>query len=656
MNNAIEKAASPDRDQIIRNAVVAAIAAAGIGAVARDMHSKKKRREINDATQSKNAIVVDVKKSKFMEGLPTPDELAESRGESAAQAKAPAQIEAPAEKPVANPAENAVPGGDIAAMKREILKNKGRKVDFFRKAAETASVKVEEKKPVQEDEKGEEKKEEKKEEKSESGRLLFRGSDGKFVSPTDPLAIADVEKDAEYDWMKGVVNTVAHPIDTLGVMWNAAKDKPVEYTVGAVGTIWLATLISDAINKARREKSKKTLDDARDEYVSILEGGGNEKMAEDDPRAAAGAILGAAFIAPAAIGAIITNKIIENRRAAKKKEEDMSDSYPDDPIIMYKTSEDKEMQITPETALFGFLVKRAMILSAEADEANMVKAAQANGGDSKGFWGQVGDVAKRSVLPPAAQLAMDGWNGLKKAKPLLRKGVAAAGALMDGPIGVDEAYDKFMPLLENPDNNEHLLNYVKSVVDPNAYALKPGQKEEMFEKMTQGMDEKEKMRLGMTLKDPVLGPQLMSKIKTGERMQKLIMDRATSDNYADSWGKFKEDRVNHYLNTELGLKNGGWLQRLFAWIINHTGLANYFARNKITSQFNDWRAAANKQMAGGNTQQGKTQSPAATGSAGTPPQGGASSAAGASGAQTTAVAPKNAWMSWDEFKNNGYRI
>lgn len=599
MNNAIEKAASPDRDQIIRNAVVAAIAAAGIGAVARDMHSKKKRREINDATQSKNAIVVDVKKSKFMEGLPTPDELAESRGESAAQAKAPAQIEAPAEKPVANPAENAVPGGDIAAMKREILKNKGRKVDFFRKAAETASVKVEEKKPVQEDEKGEEKKEEKKEEKSESGRLLFRGSDGKFVSPTDPLAIADVEKDAEYDWMKGVVNTVAHPIDTLGVMWNAAKDKPVEYTVGAVGTIWLATLISDAINKARREKSKKTLDDARDEYVSILEGGGNEKTAQDDPRAAAGAILGAAFIAPAAIGAIITNKIIENRRAAKKKEEDMSDSYPDDPIIMYKTSEDKEMQITPETALFGFLVKRAMILSAEADEANMVKAAQANGqpsgGTPKGWWSRVWDTGK-----------------------------AAAGAAMDGPMDVDEAYGEFMPLLENPDNNEHLLNYVKSVVDPDAYALKPGQAEEMFENMTKGMDQRKKMRLGMTLKHPVLGPQLKSKIKTSERMQQLMMDRATSDNYADTWGKFKEDRVNHYLNKELGLKNGGWLQSLFAWIINHTGLANYFARNKITSQFDNWRAAAKNQMAGRNMQQGKTQSPAATGNAGTPPsQGGA---------------------------------
>ena len=630
----IEKIAYSDRNKTIRNAIAAAIGAAGIGAVAREISSKKKKREMNDVSQSKNAIILQVKKSKFMEGLPTPDELAESRGESVVQAKEPAQIENQTVEPADKPTGNVIQDGDIASIKREILRNKGRKFDFFRKAAEKSEDKGDDGKPSGNDEKKDVKSvgSDKKEDKSESGRVLFRGSDGKFVSPTDPLAVADVEKSAEYEWGKGIYNTIAHPIDTLGVMWESAKKKPVEYTIGGIGAIYLASLISDAINKSRRERSKKMLDDAREEYVSILEGGENEKKAESDPRATAGAIVGASFVVPMAIGAIIANRIIENRRAAKKKEEEMSDSYPDDPVIMYKTSEDNAIRITPETALFGFLVKRAMILSAEEDEANMVKAAQAGQGES--VWSKLRGAAQRAVQPVVEKVQ-------PLVQPVVEKVRAGAEAVMPEPMSVDEAYEAFMPRLESADNNEHLLNYVKSVVDPHAYALNPAQKLKMFDDMTKGMNIRKRARLAMTLRDPELGPQLESKIKTSERMQKLIMGRATDDNYAESWGKFKGDRVNHYLNKELGLKNGGWLQSVLAWIINHTGLANYFARKKINSQFADWRAAASKQMAGGNPQNGQNQTPQGAGSTGTTSQqGGTQQTVGTNGQTADAGKPK----------------
>lgn len=549
--NPSEKTAA-DRATYVKAMVASAIAAAGIGAVAKNIKERKARAEAGNISSSKNTIVVPVLKSKFMDGLPTPEELKKSRGEGDAYAEA----SEPTETQTSQAAQStAMTQEEIAAKKREIVG--GRKVNFFGKRAEKS-----EKAPEGGDDGKGEKKDGEGEGKDgkDKGRLIFRDQNGKFVSPSDPVAVESVEKSAEgegYDWMNGLFNTFFHPIDTAGVMFNAAKDKPVLMTAGAVGSIILAAKISDSINKMRRERSKDRLDKARSQYVALLEGGDNEKAAADipanrDPRIPAGALIGGAFVVPLALTALVTNRIIENRKNEKKREKEMSDSYPDEPIILYKTSEDKEIRISPETALFAIMVKSAMYESVELEERQMSKEAQLE--------------------------SVKNWIGTQ-----IGKGVGAIGKAFSGvasPMSVDEASNTVMKMLENPDNNAHFLSLVQNP--------KAGLSREAMLEMAGRENPVEMARLYQTLNDPKLKSQVINNVKTGKRTQDLIINRATDDRYADSWGKFKTDKINEAL-AGYGFAQGGLLHKMFSWILNNTGLGNYFVKNKINDYFAQMR-------------------------------------------------------------------
>lgn len=541
-----------DRATYVKAMVASAIAAAGIGAVAKNIRERKARAEANNVSTSKNTIVVPVLKSKFMEGLPTPDDLKKSRGEGES-ASSDTQTSQAAQ--TAQPSQAMTPE-EIAAKKREIVG--GRRVDFFGKRAEKTEKAV--KTDKGEGEKSEGEKGEKKDEKE--GRLLFRDQNGKFVSPSDPVAVESVEKSAEgegYDWTKGIFNTIFHPIDTAGVMFDAAKDKPVLMTAGAVGSIILAAKISDSINKMRRERSKDRLDKARSQYIALLEGGDSEKVAADipagqDPRVPAGALIGGAFVVPLALTALVTNRIIENRKNEKKREKEMSDSFPDEPIILYKTSEDKEIRISPETALFAIMVKSAMYESVEAEERNF---------DRMGKEAQVKE-----------------WFGKK-----IGQGIGALGKAFSGvasPMSVDEASNTVMKMLENPDNNNHFLSLVQNP--------KAGLSREAMLEMAGRENPLEMARLYQSLNDPKMRSQILNNVKTGKRTQDLIISRSTDDKYADSWGKFKTDKINEAL-TGYGFSQGGLLHKMFSWILNNTGLGNYFVKNKINDYFAQMRDA-----------------------------------------------------------------
>lgn len=543
--NPTEKTA--DRSKYIKAMLASAIATAGIGAVAKNIKERKARAEANNVSSSRNTIVIPILKTRFMDGLPTPDELKKSRGEGAADvaAQIPGQVKNPPQNAELTPEE-------IASRKKEIIG--GRKFDFFGKKAERSNGADKTEKAVEGDKK------DKNGDEGKDGRVIFRDQNGKFVSPSDPVAVESVEKDAEeegYDWVRGLYNTVFHPIDTAGVMFNAAKDKPVLMTAGAVGSIILAAKISDSINKMRRERSKNRLDGARSKYVALLEGSDGEKTAQAkidqgrDPRVPAGALIGGAFVVPLALTALVTNRIIENRRNEKKREKELSDSYPDEPVILYKTSEDKEIRISPETALFAIMVKSAMYESVEAEERKMSKEAK------------IGDYFKK---------------GIGKIKQLGAQTISSVAPKMS----VDEASNTVMKMLENPDNTNHFLSLVQNP--------KAGLSREAMLEMAGRENPLEMARLYQTLNDPKLRAQVINNVKTGKRTQDLIISRVTDDKYADSWGKFKTDKINEAL-TGYGFQQGGLLHKIFSWILNNTGLGNYFVKNKINDYFAQMRDA-----------------------------------------------------------------
>lgn len=347
-----------EKMKIIKAVLVSGVTAAGLGSLARRMASNRDRKKALDLDTAKNVITVQIAKNKFMEGLPTPKEQAEY---AVSKDSAPSVMSE----------------DDISSRKRDILK--GRKIDFFKRAGE--------KEGGEDGDEGSKRegaedgpKDKSKDDKDGDERILFRDQTGKFVSPTDPVAIAQAEKDAESEETEsssgyGIWDTITHPIDSAERIGRSAIGRPVAYTAAAIGSFYLATAIADYINKRRREASKNRLDSERDRYVELLQE--SEKTAGADIRDWTGEILGASFVVPMALSAMITNKIIQNRKEAKKKNEERSDSYPDDPIIMYKTSDGRDIPMDAETALMSIMIKRALIEDAERAESEFEKRSQA---------------------------------------------------------------------------------------------------------------------------------------------------------------------------------------------------------------------------------------------------------------------------------------
>jgi hypothetical protein len=255
----------------------------------------------------------------------------------------------------------------------------------------------------------------------------------------------------------------------------------------------------------------------------------------------------------------------------------MSDSYPDEPVILYKTSEDKEIRISPETALFAIIMKQELIKSAERDEreALMCKSAQLGK-----------DTIRKGLLTVLGGI----------------KNIGDKASNMIPAANIDQAEDIVMKTLEDPRNNDILFELAQN---PDA-----GITDDMIKKVVQRTPHSGMVDLATvarSLYDPKFKADLMSRVKTGNRMQNLIVNRATSDDYADTWGKLKQERINSALGKYF--TPGGFMHGILSWILNNTGLGNYFAKNHINDMF------ANMRKANGQAQ----QNPVAQNAQATPP-------------------------------------
>lgn len=272
------------------------IAAGGITAaiaLAVTRNRKEKQFKPNDI-ESGNAIVVPIHKDKFLEGLPTPDQLAASRGATAAGAASEG---------------SQLSEADILAKKKELMRN-SRKIDFFGKKADDAQEKTE--KTEQPKDVGEAAEDASKKDGGSSNGMP-RDDQGRFISPTSPLAVKHVEKDA---------SVFGRPLALVG---------------GGAASLLIADMIVRAVNKKRAKRAEKNLNAEREKYVELLQNP-SAKTAEMSKKAFwnPGEILSGTFVIPAAVTALITNRIVENRKAQKKRDANRTDSFPVEPSVTYR--------------------------------------------------------------------------------------------------------------------------------------------------------------------------------------------------------------------------------------------------------------------------------------------------------------------------------
>lgn len=540
MKENIEKSAMSDAEKMkyVKAAIVSAVATAGIGSFVKEWRTRRSRAKAMKTEDSKNAIVIPIKKTKFMEGLPTPEELASSRGETGnGSVKTDAQADAAQ-----------MSAEDMAAKKKEILR--GRKVNFLGKSAEKKDESGREGSHSVDDVADEKKSSGSRESKERTSPVL-RDQSGRFASPTDPVA---VEKAAAGDgFWGGLWDTLAHPIDSAGMVLDAAKDKPVMFTAGAIGSVYLAAKISDIINKRRRERAKERLEDARDQYVNILQGENPEKKADaektaTDPRTMAGTVLGSAFFIPMAITALVTNRIIENRREEKKKQKEMSDSYPDDPIILYKTSDDHEIKMSPEAALAVISVKRGMILSSE-----MGKFAK--------------DVGLLERLKSKAKA---------KAKEVGEGATQMAQVASADPYTIQEASEWAANTLSDEKNKNWLLQMSRAYADNDDAAA-----EKAFSDMVLSQKTPESYRFLRTMAQDMEKNKaaVRNYLSTSQKVQDATVRGYSSDD--PGFVKHREELVGKGLAGTF--KPGSFLHNIMAWFINTFGIG----KNQVVQGIND---------------------------------------------------------------------
>ena len=547
-----------ERNKYIKATILAAASAVAVGTVARASKANKKRAKALDIESSKNAIVIPVKKRKFMEDLPTPEELAESRGETVSPVAEEAQSAKTPEipyKPVALLAADSA-GNDIEARKKEILRSRARAVDFFGKRAS------ESKNDSSSDKEGPEDKDvpdsvrtrADKKDKDDDVRVVLRDQQGKFVSPTNPVAVESVEKWAA---VEGVVDTMLHPWESLKRVGGATVDKPVWIAGGTLASLFLAAKISDAISERRRKRSKERLDEARSEYVNLLEG--SEKDAQD-VRDLTGTTVGTALLLPAVLSAIVTNKIIENRKADKKKQKEMSDSYPDEPIVLYKTSEDKTVQIDAGTALMLIMVKSAMMYDAEmAERESMEKSALFEGVVGS----YLGDRLGRALFPAQNQ-------------------AQTTSQFSDDDI--DNAVEYTVDRLSRPENSRLALD----MFDAYRYPDDKKRQAKSLRKYKESIGPLEgtlPQRLGGTPRNYEAisnDPRFKARLAANGRLQDMYASRfANNKDYI----AYKNRAIDDYISNQWGLERGGILHTILSWLAKNTGIGGAFFNSAMRNGF-----------------------------------------------------------------------
>lgn len=600
-----KKAISPEeRSMIIKSMIIAGGGAALIGALARSMKKKKPEK----IEKNKNAIIVPISQSNFLSDLPTPDEFAQMKGESDGT-----KVASAAEKP-----------------------ERKAKFDFFKKAS--SSKKPEDSEP--------EKKNDKKDdppkdpvggsdapnpvtaEKNDDGRIILRGQDGRFVSPTDPIAVEKVEKVAEgnlsgwdvvlkpIDSAKSLIGSATDAVGSAAkTVLDAAVDRPVWYTAGALGSIIIAAKISDYINKNRVRQTERSLNRARKKYIELL----NEKSA--GVLDTTGTVLGASFIIPFALAAIIKNRMIEKEKKEAKKRKEMTNSYPEDPVILYKTIDDKEVGIPPKVAMAAIMVKRAMILSSEMEKIaqdagsatgttpNPNPAAPSGTGNvttgsqkptSVGFWRNFANTINGSVnhllgsgdggnvtfnLPKAAPGAMDyaGWLDAYK-----NSGYQAYSA--------EDATNYLTTKLTDKDNSGHLLNFAQSYTGG---GMKDPMKmlDPMMGLMNQyGKKDEATLRFFGAMNDPKTRQQVMSNMSRSQKLNdELVNNMKNNPKWEDYVNNLVENGANGVQGLNATFKPGSILHALVSWFMRTFGIG----KDKVIQGMNDMFAKARREYENG---------------------------------------------------------
>lgn len=590
-----KKAISPEeRSKIIKSMIIAGGGAALIGALARSM--KKKNPE--KIEKNKNAIIVPISQSNFLSDLPTPEEFAQLKGESDGT-----KIASAAEKPESKA-----------------------KFDFFKKAS--SSKKAEDSEPEKKDEKknestkdpvgGSEAPKPVTAEKKDGGRVILRGQDGRFVSPTDPIA---VEKAAEGDWSGWDV--VLHPVDSAKSLINsateaagnaaktvldAAVDKPVWYTAGALGSIIIAAKISDYINKNRVKQTKRSLNRAREKYIELL----NEKSA--GVLDTTGTVLGASFIIPFALAAIIKNRMIEKEKKEAKKRKEMTNSYPDDPVILYKTIDDKEVGIPPKVAMAAIMVKRAMILSSEMEKsaqfgglglnvatglvnlgANALTAVNSLGGSlggMLGFGGNGGNGSGGGASQQGNDSGAASINPSEHQDSTMNPLTWYKASLGKDPYSAEEATNYLTTRLTDPKNSGHLLNFAQAYTGGDSKdqmrMLNP-----MLGLMGQyGTKDEPTLRFWNSMQDPKIRQQVMSNMSRSQSLNDALVDNMKNNK---NWDNYVNNLVENGANGVPGLnatfKPGSILHSLVSWFMKTFGIG----KDKVIQGMNDMFAKARRE-------------------------------------------------------------
>ena len=496
-----------DKKKYLKAAILSAISVAGVGAFVRNWKAKNDRKKKFDFAKNRDAIVIPVYEDKFMSDVQSPDER-----EKEMEGKV---------------VEDSSPLGGF--------------FDFFSKKSEhnrTDDTEGGEKKdvetPVNEKKVTEEK---------IDGRVVLRGQDGKFVSPTDPVAVKDIEKDAEM----GFWDSVLHPVDFTKNLGQAFVDYPLAITGGALGSILLATKIVDYLNKKRKRNSENRVEDARDRYISLLEGSeGSEKKAGIDVPGVAGTVLGTAFFVPMALAAMVTNKIIENREAEKKKRASMADSYPHDPVFLYNVVGGEKIAMSADRALSLMMFKTAMVASCE--EIDLEKSAQSGP--------HVPLFNPRGEESPFAYL--------------LRKGFKAIRGHDD--IDVKEAKKGILDVLSK--NPKEFLDIIR--------ARSEGDNERSSDLLRKLIMEKnkdfgEKLYESGYRTDPDMRNALENEIYGSPELTKLVANRFTDDKYKDTFGAYADELIGK----KLGLRQGSFLHKILLWLMNAFGMRNELIKGEV---------------------------------------------------------------------------
>lgn len=514
----------------------AGVLASGIGLAASRAKSIKDRQS-KSPEKSRNAIIVDINKDNFLKDLPTPAAQAEMVGKRAM----PAIVGGSDDKPQMTEEE-------IAAAKKEILR-RGRKMDFFgiQKAAEPKTeVRQVVEKPV-----GEDKGNADSDKKDDSKPTPPRDAEGRFVSPTSPIAAFQSEKDAafKFDFSKWLMHpwdsTVDAAKDVGERMWNSAKVHPLGIAAGGLGAIYLSAMIVDKVNEMRAKASKRSANESRKEYIRLLQGGspddGAEKSAQDGKPGVpewTGATVGAAVVLPFIVSHMITNKIMENRKEKEKKLKSMANSYPEDPIILYKTSEEKEIKLNPDAAFAMIMLKQAMV-------------------DAAGGFEKSADVlgALKTMFPGAAK---------------------AIGNVVDGASDkmYGSAADSIAKAVADKNNSGLVLDLAK--------AYQSGNVTDMNSHMMSLIGKVDPKMIPATGAASALNPKkLMRRVAGHQGIQDALAGYISDDSNA-AWKAWRDDMISKKLGRYF--RKGSPIYNITQWMANNLGIGKFLARNAIQNK------------------------------------------------------------------------